>query len=295
MSPGRGNSMRSLATALFALLAAFASVAQAQDLPIRVGRVAHIEGRVSLYQDPDSGWEKAYVNSPVTSENSVWADDGARAELRISGMAIRVDRLTQLDMARLDEEAIDAFVARGSVALRVRHYENNERLVFNTPNARVRIRANGRYRIDVDPGRLETRVTVFAGEASVGTDDGRTRIGAGRSVVIFGADPPEFFEEAARTDTFDRWTLARDERWREGRAPTYVSTYMTGYEDLDGYGRWAAEPDYGTLWYPSNVAADWAPYRYGRWDYVRPWGWTWIDDAPWGYAPFHYGRWVYVR
>ena len=23
-----------------------------------------------------------------------------------------------------------------------------------------------------------------------------------------------------------------------------------------------------------------------------PWGWTWVDDAPWGFAPFHYGRWV---
>jgi len=29
--------------------------------------------------------------------------------------------------------------------------------------------------------------------------------------------------------------------------------------------------------------------------YVRPWGWTWIDDAPWGFAPFHYGRWVWWR
>jgi hypothetical protein len=28
---------------------------------------------------------------------------------------------------------------------------------------------------------------------------------------------------------------------------------------------------------------------------VRPWGWTWVDDAPWGFAPFHYGRWVYRR
>ena len=25
-----------------------------------------------------------------------------------------------------------------------------------------------------------------------------------------------------------------------------------------------------------------------------PWGWTWVDDAPWGFAPFHYGRWAYV-
>ena len=28
---------------------------------------------------------------------------------------------------------------------------------------------------------------------------------------------------------------------------------------------------------------------------MAPWGWTWIDDASWGYAPFHYGRWAHVR
>ena len=27
---------------------------------------------------------------------------------------------------------------------------------------------------------------------------------------------------------------------------------------------------------------------------MPPWGWTWIDDAPWGFAPFHYGRWVFL-
>jgi hypothetical protein len=37
------------------------------------------------------------------------------------------------------------------------------------------------------------------------------------------------------------------------------------------------------------------PYRFGHWAWVEPWGWVWVDDAPWGYAPFHYGRWVHVR
>ena len=70
---------------------------------------------------------------------------------------------------------------------------------------------------------------------------------------------------------------------------------MTGYEDLDDYGVWRNEPEYGAVWFPTRVAVGWVPYRYGRWAWVRPWGWTWVDDAPWGYAPFHYGRWVYVR
>jgi hypothetical protein len=42
------------------------------------------------------------------------------------------------------------------------------------------------------------------------------------------------------------------------------------------------------------VPVDWAPYRNGRWRWVAPWGWTWVDAAPWGYAPFHYGRWVVI-
>ena len=30
----------------------------------------------------------------------------------------------------------------------------------------------------------------------------------------------------------------------------------------------------------------------GSWQ--APWGWTWVDDAPWGFAPYHYGRWAQV-
>ena len=53
-------------------------------------------------------------------------------------------------------------------------------------------------------------------------------------------------------------------------------------------------PEYGAVWYPSDVGADWAPYRNGYWTEVGAWGPTWVDYAPWGYAPFHYGRWAYV-
>jgi hypothetical protein len=56
-----------------------------------------------------------------------------------------------------------------------------------------------------------------------------------------------------------------------------------------------SHPEHGWIWLPREVAADWAPYRDGRWVWLRPWGWTWVDRAPWGFAPFHYGRWVQWR
>jgi hypothetical protein len=72
----------------------------------------------------------------------------------------------------------------------------------------------------------------------------------------------------------------------------HVSAQTTGYDDLDRYGHWETLPDSEAVWFPSSVPADWAPYRFGHWVSIAPWGWTWVDDSPWGFAPFHYGRWV---
>ena len=92
--------MRLIALLILAFAAAFPGVGSAQDAPSRAGRLAFIEGTVALYQDPDAGWEKAFVNSPITSENSVWTDPRSRAEVRISGVAVRLDEGTQLDFVR---------------------------------------------------------------------------------------------------------------------------------------------------------------------------------------------------
>src|SRR5205085_11868393 len=92
----------------------------------------------------------------------------------------------------------------------------------------------------------------------------------------------------------DRWSAERDRQEDRVASTRYVSPQMTGYEDLDRYGSWRTLPEYGAVWTPTRIAADWAPYRHGHWVWVSPWGWTWVDDAPWGFAPFHYGRWVWA-
>ena len=34
--------------------------------------------------------------------------------------------------------------------------------------------------------------------------------------------------------------------------------------------------------------------RNGHWRWLAPWGWSWVDDQPWGFAPSHYGRWLFA-
>src|SRR3954451_5017620 len=63
---------------------------------------------------------------------------------------------------------------------------------------------------------------------------------------------------------------------------------------LDGNGAWENFAGLGEVWFPKDLPPDWAPFRYGHWRWIGPWGWTWIDDRPWGFATSHYGRWANI-
>lgn len=271
-----------------------APLAASADPPGRVGSLSFVQGEVSVFTDPEQGWVAARVNDPLTSENSVWTEPGARAEVRFGSTAVRLADATQLDIVRLDDEVFHGHVARGSASLGVRYFDKGETYWLTSPGARFQVRTNGRYRLDVDPDRGESLLTVFSGNARLEAAGGYINVDTGRAVRVTGGDRPRYEFEAARSTAIDEWALARDQRYEEREAARYVPPQMTGWEDLDDYGVWRNEPDYGPVWFPTRVDSGWAPYRYGRWTWARPWGWTWVDDAPWGYAPFHYGRWVYV-
>jgi hypothetical protein len=96
-------------------------------------------------------------------------------------------------------------------------------------------------------------------------------------------------------DDFGAWAAERNRLEDQSIAARHVPRGVVGYSQLDPYGSWGQDPNLGDVWYPRvEGVQDWAPYRYGQWAFIQPWGWTWIDDAPWGFAPFHYGRWTMI-
>ncbi len=77
----------------------------------------------------------------------------------------------------------------------------------------------------------------------------------------------------------------------EGKAQGRIS-FQTFYDELEPYGRWYDDPQYGNVWSP-DVARDFQPYSTdGHW-IVTEYGNTWVSDYNWGWAPFHYGRWEF--
>jgi hypothetical protein len=49
----------------------------------------------------------------------VWTDPGARAELQVGAMALRLDETSQLDVSRRDDTTLDAALERGESRLSV--------------------------------------------------------------------------------------------------------------------------------------------------------------------------------
>jgi len=288
--------MRTSIRVLFALaLAAFAGAAAA-DPPGRVGRLNYVSGAVSLAaaEEPDQ-WTQAVLNRPLTGGDRLWVDRDARSELHVGSTAVRLAPLTSLDILHLDDDRIQLRLAQGTANIRVRELDADDVVEIATPSGAVLVRQPGSYRVSADPQTDDVRVVVNFGEAEVVTPDRSFLVPSGQAGVLTPDAPPAYEVAHASTDEFDRWSAERDRREDRVASTRYVSPHMTGYEDLDQHGSWRNEPDYGAVWIPARVAPDWAPYRHGHWTWVSPWGWTWVDDAPWGFAPSHYGRWVRVH
>jgi hypothetical protein len=287
---------RSIANAVIGLAAFLVCGMAAADPPARVARLANIGGAVSFSPAGEDEWIYATPNRPLITGDRVWADAGARAELQIGSLAVRLGSQTSVTILNLDDRVAQFQLAQGALNVRVRRIDPGQAIEIDTPLLAFSLRRPGDYRIDVDPTSAATTVAVRSGEGEV--------YGEGAAYVISARQWYRFADSSLRDyeydalpppDAFDNWARDRDRREDNPVAARYVSPDVIGYSDLDDYGTWSVVEGYGNVWVPTSVASDWAPYHNGHWAWIEPWGWTWVDDAPWGFAPFHYGRWAYAR
>jgi len=262
------------------------------DPPAQVGRLDLINGSVSFHPGSVDEWAPATLNYPLTAGDHLWTADGSRAEVHVRSAAIRLGPNTEFSFLNLDDQTVQVRVSEGSLNVGLRNVDDGTTFEIDTPNATVTLPSAGSYRIDVQPSG-ETSVTVRAGRAEVTAGQDAYDVTSGQSTVVSGTDSIVYsVGTASQPDEWDSWSAVRDRREDQAASDPYISRDMIGSEDLYDNGTWYNDAT-GPAWAPSNVPAGWAPYRFGHWGWVSPWGWTWVDDSSWGFAPFHYGRWAY--
>src|SRR5579863_5498599 len=277
-------------------LALSAGLLMAQaDPPGRVARISYIYGNVSFRPAGVDDWTPVDFNRPLTTGDSISSEFAATVELQIGSAALRMKTSSALEFLNLDDSNVQLRLTEGSLIVRLRYLGDQDSFEVDTPNLAFSLLRPGEYRIDVKPDLSTTMVMVRAGDGELTGPNQAFPVHAGEEAQVSGTDQPNYqtFALGSRDD-FDNWSFGRDQHDDQSPSARYVSRQMVGYQDLDQYGAWRTTPDYGAVWVPNGTPAGWPRYHTGQWVWVDPWGWTWVDDAPWGFAPFHYGRWAYV-
>jgi hypothetical protein len=102
-------------------------------------------------------------------------------------------------------------------------------------------------------------------------------------------------EPGPQGDDLDEWSKQRDESLSTYAAANHYtqSPYQYGASDLNYYGQYTEDPEYGNVWQPYGVSADWDPFSNGYYANSGL-GATWVSAYPWGWMPYRYGRWVFI-
>jgi FecR protein len=278
----------SLLQALVASAQPYPTANGAQDPPNRVARLSVLAGEVQLSQQGNA-WFAPRLNMTLTERDQLWTGRGGRVELDFGNGQLWLNEGSQLVLTALDDNRFTAQLITGQLVVRLREIDRQEITLINTPAGEVELRQAGYYRVEATPQSL---LHVRYGEAVLRTGNLQRGLYNGDAVSFDGGRID--YAGIRGQDYFDQFADGRDNRYAV-RGQRFVSTRTIGWRDLDEYGQWHNTAEYGAIWYPRNVSQGWAPYRNGHWSFVQPWGWTWVDDAPWGYAPFHYGRWVSIN
>lgn len=255
-----------------------------------IPRFSLVEGEVMLNDGETGEWVPAALNTPLHEGDGIWCPDAARAEIQLAtGARVRLDHGSRLEILSLDEGFIQLHLSRGRMFVRT-SASKEQNLQIDADDTTVLPFGRTRLRIDMRDNSEED-VSIFKGAAYVEGGGNRTRVRAGEQIAL--EDGRAELLPLNSPDEWERWNSERDSRIKstsasEGYLPDELKPYGS---DFDSSGSWVRVEEYGMVWQPTVVAVDWAPYRFGRWVWLRG-DYVWLSHENWGWVPHHYGRWV---
>lgn len=259
-----------------------------------VARLGVMNGDVSVRRGDSGDWVAAALNAPLMPGDSISVAAGGRAEMQLDNANyVRIGGDTEIRISDLQPGHIQIQMAKGLITYRVLRDSNNQAEI-STPSVAVHPLRLSAVRIEIAPDGI-TRISVRHGDVEASTPRGSEHVHEGSVMLVRGTpDEPEYqVAVASGRDSWDGFNDQRDSYLTRAQSNRNLNPDIYGGEDLDAYGNWGNDPQYGPVWTP-NVPQTWTPYSDGQWVWEDFYGWTWVDYSPWGWAPFHYGSW-YLR
>jgi FecR protein len=269
------------------------------DSQARIVRLGDAQGNVRIDRNTGQGYEKAFLNLPITQGMKIQTGDDGRAALELEdGSTVRLAPDSVLEVPQLSlrdsGSKVSAFhLQEGTAYINFLGAKESE---FTLTFARETVRLGQAVHLRVEMGDTYADLAVFKGAVQVAAPTGNVEVTKGKTASFdLISDKYELASEIADAP-FDSWDKQQGQFQQEYSSKSYASysPYPYGTSDLNYYGSFFNAPGYGNVWQPYFAGAGWDPFMDGAWAFYPGSGYGWVSAYPWGWTPFHYGSWSYL-
>jgi FecR protein len=289
---------RLAALSILVILSGSLAVPSFADSQARIVRLSQVDGDVQIDRNLGQGYEKAFINLPVTQGAKLRTGEGGRAEIEFEdGSSLRLPPGSVLEFPELalrDSGARTSSVAlqQGTAYLNFKG-DKGEEFVLGFGRESLTLKKPSHIRIELRDA--SATVAVFNGAVEVNGASGKLEVEKKHTATFdLAGSVPYTVANNLEPDPYDDWDKQQDKYHQQYRGNSY-SPYGYGASDLNYYGSFYNIPGYGMMWQPYLVGAGWDPFMNGAWMWYPGAGYAWISSYPWGWTPYRYGSWTYVN
>jgi len=290
------------AAATFSLLLTVPSltVPAFADSQARVVRLSLVQGDVQVDRNTGQGYEKAFLNLPITQGVMLHTKNDGRAEVEFEdGSTLRVTPNTVIAFPQLSLRDSGAKVSavqlqEGTAYVNFAGAKDNE---FTLTFAHEKLSLAHAAHLRIEMADTTATLAVFNGDVQVEGDSGTMAVSKNRTTTFDLTNGDNYtLAKDLEPYPFDAWDKQQDQYHQQYASNAYssYSPYAYGTSDLNYYGNFFNAPGYGMMWQPYFAGVGWDPFMSGAWAFSPGFGYGWVSGYPWGWTPYHYGSWLYL-
>lgn len=266
---------------------------------VRIVRLSDVQGTVQLDRGTGQGFEKAFLNMPITQGVKLKTGDDGRAEVEFEDNSIihvvpnSELQFTDLSLSDSGAKISTVDVGKGEAYINFTGKKDDQfTTTFAHEKTTLSHAAHFRVRVDEDHAEL----AVFDGDVQVSGPSGEVKLSRKETAKFDLSNKDEYtVAKKVEQDPFDAWDKHEAEYHQRYEASnSYGSPYNYGYSDLNYYGNYMNYPGCGMCWQPYFTGMGWNPYMDGAWMMYPGLGYSWVSAYPWGWTPYHYGSWMFL-
>ena len=212
-----------------AVLSCWLAVPSFADSQARIVRLSQVDGDVQIDRNTGQGYEKAFINLPITQGTKLRAGQDARAEIEFEdGSTLRITPgygrgISRAGAARLRRPGLEPGTSGGTAYL---NFKGDKQEEFTLAFGQDRLALTKPAHLRIELKDANATVAVFKGDVEVDSASGRVKVEKKHSATFaLAGTGPYTLANNLEPDPYDEWDKQQDKYHQQYSVSNSYSPY----------------------------------------------------------------------